>query len=475
MTLALIYLGLITIAELLTATIGAGTDFVRVGLSLHSIILVVLILHGATTRKTQTRRLLLALALAPLIRILSISLPLQNLPLIDWYLIIGGLLYLAAFVAARIMGFSWQRLGLTFKGWPIQLALGLIGFALGLIEYTILGSRPLIQSLSWETLLYPAFVLMIFTGFLEEIIFRGLIQDVSTTSMGRFGIWYCAVLFAVLHIGYLSVLDVIFVFGVGLLFGFIAYRTRSLLGVSLAHGFTNISMYLIYPFIVIGGLFSAQPFGRPQELLILPPSRTPAVQQIPALVLLVTPTPSSQVSQATPAPSVSPATGIVLTLTPTITPSPSFIYTTALTSTLTCGIPQGWVVYTVHSGDTLSGLSLLFGVSVAQLQNANCLTTTVIHTRQSLYVPFLPIPNTPSPNTATPFPSATSMLETDTPAPATPSDTPLPQTDTDTPHPAVTDTPLPVPTDTPVPVPTATSPPVPTDTPPSAPTTTPGP
>src|SRR5687768_13662201 len=144
MTLALVYLALITLAELLTATIGSGTDYVRVGLSLHSLILVVLILQGATTRQTQTRRLLLTLALAP------------------------------------------------------------IGFGLGLMEFLILGSRPLIESLSWETFLFPAFVLMVFTGFLEEVIFRGLVQDVSTTLMGRFGIWYGAVLFAVLHIGYLS-------------------------------------------------------------------------------------------------------------------------------------------------------------------------------------------------------------------------------------------------------------------------------
>src|SRR6187401_1312203 len=112
MTLALIYLGLITLAELLTATIGSGTDYVRVGLSLHSLILVVLILHGATTRQTQTRRLLLTLALAPLIRILSISLPLQGLPLVYWYLIIGALLYLAAFVTAQMTGISLRRMGL---------------------------------------------------------------------------------------------------------------------------------------------------------------------------------------------------------------------------------------------------------------------------------------------------------------------------------------------------------------------------
>ena len=468
MTLALIYLALITIAELLTATIGAGTDFVKLGLTLHSIILVVLILQGATTRQTQTRRLLLALALAPLIRILSISLPLQSLPLIDWYLIIGALLYLATFVAARYMGLTRQRLGLTLKNWPIQLAIALIGFVLGLIEYTILGSRPLIPSLSWGTLLYPAFVLMIFTGFLEELIFRGLIQDVSTTSMGRFGIWYCALLFAVLHIGYLSVPDVVFVFGVGLLFGFISHKTRSLLGVSLAHGFTNISMYLIYPFIVIGGLFSAQPlFGTPQELLILP-ARIPTAQPTPILVLLVTPTASSQISPDSPSSSTPTPPETEFTITPTITASLTLFHTEVPTSTLTCGIPHGWVTYTVHAGDTLSSLSQLFRVSVARLQEANCLTTTLIHSGQSLYVPFLPI-NTQALPTATSIPSSTTVSATDTPSAGSPTATSLSPTNTDTPLPP-TDT-SPAPTDT---LPAATNTPVPsaTDLPTTIPPTT---
>jgi membrane protease YdiL (CAAX protease family) len=438
MTLALIYLGFITLAELLTATIGSGTDFVRVGLSLHSIVLVVLILHGATTRKTQTRRLLLTLALAPLIRILSISLPLQSLPLIDWYLIIGALLYLAAFVTAQITGISWRRMGLTWKGWPIQLAIALIGFGLGLMEFTILGSRPLIESLSWETLLFPAFVLMVFTGFLEEVIFRGLVQNVSTMLMGRFGIWYGAVLFAVLHIGYLSVWDVLFVFGVGLLFGYLVQKTHSLLGVSLAHGFTNISMYLVYPFIAVGGFFSHQPVLPHQELLTLPATAAPLIQQTPVLILFVTSTPQ-------PALQTLPPTGAGPTSTLTITPS--LIPASTAVPTRACVVPPGWVTYNVRPGDTLFGISQMFRITVSELKNANCLTTTAIRSGQNLYVPYVPT-STPASITETFTPSFTPLSQTDTPFPsATPSpfwtDTP-PPTDTETPiPPTLTDIPTP--------------------------------
>jgi membrane protease YdiL (CAAX protease family) len=36
----------------------------------------------------------------------------------------------------------------------------------------------------------------------------------------------------------------------GVFFSYAALRTRSLLGVSMAHGLINITMFLIYPFLV---------------------------------------------------------------------------------------------------------------------------------------------------------------------------------------------------------------------------------
>jgi membrane protease YdiL (CAAX protease family) len=87
------------------------------------------------------------------------------------------------------------------------------------------------------------------TGFVEELIFRGVMQRASVRAVGRFGWLYVALLFAVLHVGYRSVADVIFVFGVALMFGWVVESTRSLLGVTLAHGLTNVVLFLIMPFV----------------------------------------------------------------------------------------------------------------------------------------------------------------------------------------------------------------------------------
>lgn len=56
-----------------------------------------------------------------------------------------------------------------------------------------------------------------------------------------------------------------------------------------------------------------------------------------------------------------------------------------------CPLPQGWVQYTVAPTDSLFRLSVVYGVSVAELQSANCLgEETVIMPGDVIYLPVLP-------------------------------------------------------------------------------------
>jgi LysM repeat protein len=109
-----------------------------------------------------------------------------------------------------------------------------------------------------------------------------------------------------------------------------------------------------------------------------------------------------------------------------------------------CGAPYNWIIYIVQPGDTLYRLSQAFGITVTELQRANCMgSSTLLHTGQRLYVP---------PWAArTPIPTITGVetpvgTMTNTPEAGLPTDTP-----TEIPTAVPTDTPLPLPSDTPVP------------------------
>lgn len=71
-----------------------------------------------------------------------------------------------------------------------------------------------------------------------------------------------------------------------------------------------------------------------------------------------------------------------------------------------CGPPPGWVIYIVQKGDTLYGIAVQSGASVAQLQWANCLgNSTAVRVGQKLYVPRLPQGKPPTATQKVPKPT----------------------------------------------------------------------
>ncbi|MBE2235252.1 MAG: CPBP family intramembrane metalloprotease [Anaerolinea sp.] len=242
------YLAWLTAAELISSL---GEP--RLGLLLHAGLLIALIYHAARDLHDPLHQLLLTLAFAPLIRLMSFSLPLASFPQVAWYFIVSLPLFVAAWLVMRVLGYSRRDIGLRVGPLPLQLLIALTGLTFGYVEYRILAPAPLAAAFTWQKLWLPALILLVSTGFLEELIFRGLMQRAAVQTLGQgVGVLYVSLVFAVLHAGYKSLLDVVFVFVVALFFGWIVARTRSLLGVTLAHGLTNIMLFLVMPYLTLG-------------------------------------------------------------------------------------------------------------------------------------------------------------------------------------------------------------------------------
>jgi hypothetical protein len=163
----------------------------------HAAIMATAIVRSARTDDSSQRQLVLSLALVPLIRVidLSLSISLIPIPTIGRFPIIYTPLLVASVVVVRALGYRLSEVGLNFKSLPAQLGIASSGLLFG-----------------W------------------------------------WGIVYVSVLFAILHMGFHSVLDVLFVFGVAMFFGWAVKKAGSLLGMTLAHGLTNIMLFLIFPF-----------------------------------------------------------------------------------------------------------------------------------------------------------------------------------------------------------------------------------
>ncbi len=130
-------------------------------------------------------------------------------------------------------------------------------------------------------------------------------------------------------------------------------------------------------FLIIGGLSTALAEKRINQ----PPTATLTETSLPTSVPQ-----AGTVDDTLVTPSLLPS--------PIITPSP--VFTATLPISASCPAPEGWVSYIVQLGDTLNALATRYGVSVAILQEKNCLVATGLVPDTRLYVP-------PSP-TATPIP-----------------------------------------------------------------------
>ncbi|MCD5401969.1 CPBP family intramembrane metalloprotease [candidate division NPL-UPA2 bacterium] len=243
-----IYLLLITAAELLVIY---NPNW---GLFLHGIIMFTLFGHASflyPDDKTSSY-LFMAIALAPLIRIVSLFAPLAGFHFLYWFVVLSIPLFFASFLLISFQHLDERDVGLVLepRQIPLQLAIVLTGIPFGYIEYFILTPHPLILDLSFRSLFVPSIIMLVCTGLMEELIFRGIIQHNAIRYFNPgIGIFFTSVLFAIMHIGNWSVLNVIFVFFLGYFWGYCMRFTGSIIGISISHGVTNILLFLIMPLL----------------------------------------------------------------------------------------------------------------------------------------------------------------------------------------------------------------------------------
>ena len=243
---AICAIGALALAEVVTAY---GDP--RYGVALHVGLLAVFLCLGVLGSDERVQALFLALTVAPLVRIVSLGMPLGAFPQPLWYLLSSVPLFMATYLVVQLLGIPCEALGLRLPGAsavPVELVVCAGGLGLGLVEWLILRPRPIIDGSSVALVIGVGLILLICTGLLEELIFRGLIQHVAGELLGpNGGLLLTAATFGVLHFGHRSLVDVAFVMGVALLFGLAVRRTGSLLGVTLAHGLTNFMLFVVLP------------------------------------------------------------------------------------------------------------------------------------------------------------------------------------------------------------------------------------
>lgn len=237
---AIVYLALVVFAEILIVFVGLVPGFM-----VDAALMLALLSHYAISEQTAHHRLLAALTLAPLLRMLSLIVPIPQVPIIYWNGLVGVVLLMAMGFAIRLLHLSREELGLTVRLPLFQLLVGSAGIPFGFLAYRF--SSAWANNGSYHTI--PFALLAIFAGIVEELLFRGLLQNTAQAVFKDASIIYSSILYATVYIGTLSAGYVAVVGLSGLFAAWSTQRTHSLLGAILLRSFFLGGLLLVWPSI----------------------------------------------------------------------------------------------------------------------------------------------------------------------------------------------------------------------------------
>lgn len=147
---------------------------------------------------------------------------------------------------------NFSELGLKRDKWLKYVLMGIIiGIPIGAAEYSVLHPAPAFPNFEIGYLLRDLVYMVFFVGLGEELLFRGLVQRDLTKAFGwKWGVALASLMFAVMHLTWRSVPEVVFVFFAGMLLGYLYYKTKSLVAPIMAHGIGNVMLVAVMPYLI---------------------------------------------------------------------------------------------------------------------------------------------------------------------------------------------------------------------------------
>jgi hypothetical protein len=212
---------------------------------IHALNLIFLILSSIFINN----RIYPALMLLPLFRLLNVAMPVFfNLTLYSYSMVYAPM-FIPIYFLVKDGFVGRSEAGMTFKGFLYYFPLAIsVGFALGWGEYNVIHPQLLTPGANVKDVFILAVTMIFFVGVVEEFIFRSSLQNVLEERLGPIvGLLLASIIFGFMHSGYQMPLELIYVSFAGIIFGLLFWLTRSLPIISLAHGVTNISLFLIVP------------------------------------------------------------------------------------------------------------------------------------------------------------------------------------------------------------------------------------
>jgi membrane protease YdiL (CAAX protease family) len=194
-------------------------------------------------------RIFPVLLLLPLFRLLNAAMPVFFSLTLYSYPLVYAPMFLPIYLILKEGTITPQEAGLTFKNFWVFLPLAVaVGLGLGWGEHYVLRPGMILPDVSISSVIILSLTMILFVGVVEEFVFRSALQTILEEKVGsKAGLVIASIVFGLMHSGYRIPLELFYVCFAGLVFGLLFWLSRSLPMIALAHGITNLSLFLITP------------------------------------------------------------------------------------------------------------------------------------------------------------------------------------------------------------------------------------
>lgn len=227
---------------------------VEIAIWVHIGILIVLSLSNIFVKDFEVEKIYQALMLLPILRLINFSMPIFFETTLYTFVFVYGTLAIPAAVVIIHQRYSLEKIGISMKNIGAYMILSIpLSFVLGLGEYLTIKAEYLIPDFTFENLFKLTFVMVFFVGFIEELIFRSILQTRLEKALSiNESLLITGLLFGLMHSGYGTFYEIIYTGFVGLFMGLAFYKTKSLPFIAVLHGFINVFLFGILPYYLNG-------------------------------------------------------------------------------------------------------------------------------------------------------------------------------------------------------------------------------
>ncbi|MCV0403329.1 MAG: CPBP family intramembrane metalloprotease [Chloroflexi bacterium] len=214
----------------------------------HAALLLGLAIHATMLPDAPYQRMLAAITLAPMIRLLSLLLPISGVPPVFSIALVGGLSLVGVAVAVRVLMVRWADLGFRRFDWGVQSIIAAAGFPSGLAIWVAARPLAVVPELSIEWVVLSIVVFTVFVAGVEGLAFRGLIQTMARERFGTVASIAIATLVpSVLLLSALDPIAILLLTALNLALAWAVDWSRSTVGAIGAHALALFGMLVLWP------------------------------------------------------------------------------------------------------------------------------------------------------------------------------------------------------------------------------------